>query len=1504
MNHNYFPRLKKYIKALLAAILLFFGVQNQSQAQVTSEGKLFYLGYMGMNLFSGGLDSQIIYITSKYNTKAYIDNPLRFGSLQTVTVQAGKVNRVNVLPNFYHPDTSSELTSTASSYCKMGLRIRADAPVYVYCMSLEQYRSAATYVLPYAAIPAAPEFYVMTHTPTTKNGANWVPSEFVIVGMDNNVEVEITPTFRSKMGKPAGTPFTITLKAGQNYQYQSSYTSATGGSTSDGTSANGDLTGTRIRVINGCGKINVFCGNSSAVVIDQSGGGGGCGVSQDHLFTQCIPTTLLGKNFTAIPYFGNSKGYTFKVLAIKNSTVVKVDGTTVATLNAGQRYYGNILSAVAKCITTSEPAMVAQFMKSEQCSGASDSDPDIVILPDNSQMLNYAIAGTATTSSMRKHYCNIMVKKTAKNSLFINGTKVNSTSFVDIACGNYSYYQATFANPSTNILESDSGFIAQSYGFGDKESYAFCAGALFENLDYDITIKRPNKCPGAKVDFTAVHTGKVKNYTWYFGDGSKDTGKTASHVYKKPGKYFVNLKLAISAACGQVDTVTRSKFIDIFPGPIIDFPDTTTLCGVKNVNITLDAGAGVKFLYTWQDGAKTQKYNVTAEGNYACTVLDTSTNCKVKDSTYVRKADAVIANVKIDTAKHCIADNKFVMTGNATFKNDQYESSKWEYFGKFNVRYYVSTDTLATKFDTTGVFNYRYFVTSRKGCKDTFDSTMTVVNAPSALMASDKQSWCQKEAATFYDSSLGDGIFGKSFWDYGDGNKATVTTGRMHTYKFTTYDTFKVQLITESTWGCRDTVDSMYIVRPLPLPKIQVTTAATCLKNNKFDFTDVGSIPQGTYKNYWRYNKTSSKWVTNILSVSYTDTGIKKITLIDTSNYGCIDSASATVHVSPMPKARIGITDSVSCFKQHFFDLADQSNFYSGKFGSRTWRFSDGSNATATTISKKKYLAYGVYDVWLSITSADGCKDSVKRNMEVFYSPQSPFNINDSVQCLQGNSFTFTPKITPPSGVTQTDKWDFGNSTTSTATTPSVSYVDTGKYLIKRWTTTNKGCKDSSMSLRTAVQFAPKVVFTPNTDSVCFDIQNFNFVNTTSFNGAVTYSWKHGDGNTSTTKDVLNKKYSAPGSYTVELKVTSSTGCADSAKKRVAIHPVPSFALNVNDSLQCLTGNSFIFTNGSNLNGSTINTWNWNVNFAANPPQNFSTFAIGNQSFSSIGSGYVTLDAITNKGCTAKTVRANFKILDTPTVFIDFPDECMLVPVAFKATILSDPATGTGTHQWNLADGYSSTLQNFSHPFNSSGAFKVNYSYTNSEGCKARGVDAVNIFAKPKADFDVEYLGSRAMETDYNFISKSTGVTSTDWLFGDNQTFTAPSFKTTFNDTGKMSARLIVANTDGCADTMLKMLYLKPELQMWIPGSFSPNNDQVNDNWGPSTTFGITKYQLKIYDRWGGLIYTTKDPAQGWNGKYFNTGKLLPEGVYSYLMSFRYIDGKLFVYKGSITVLK
>ena len=94
--------------------------------------------------------------------------------------------------------------------------------------------------------------------------------------------------------------------------------------------------------------------------------------------------------------------------------------------------------------------------------------------------------------------------------------------------------------------------------------------------------------------------------------------------------------------------------------------------------------------------------------------------------------------------------------------------------------------------------------------------------------------------------------------------------------------------------------------------------------------------------------------------------------------------------------------------------------------------------------------------------------------------------------------------------------------------------------------------------------------------------------------------------------------------------------------------------------------------------------------------------------------------------------------------------------------------------------------------------------------------------------------------------------------------------------------------------------------QVYIPNSFSPNNDGINDYfmvYGSPVVAVVEK--LQVFDRWGNQIYSAKELEpnknnDGWDG-YFN-GKLMDSGVYIYQAQIRYNDGKTELFKGDISI--
>ena len=102
-------------------------------------------------------------------------------------------------------------------------------------------------------------------------------------------------------------------------------------------------------------------------------------------------------------------------------------------------------------------------------------------------------------------------------------------------------------------------------------------------------------------------------------------------------------------------------------------------------------------------------------------------------------------------------------------------------------------------------------------------------------------------------------------------------------------------------------------------------------------------------------------------------------------------------------------------------------------------------------------------------------------------------------------------------------------------------------------------------------------------------------------------------------------------------------------------------------------------------------------------------------------------------------------------------------------------------------------------------------------------------------------------------------------------------------------------------DTIVGDVIVYPEFTFYVPNSFSPNNDNVNESFYGSGTY-ILDYQMMIYDRWGELIFEAYEEEDYWDGTY--KGKAAESGVYVY--KFNLIDVNLVPheYKGHVTLFR
>lgn len=180
-----------------------------------------------------------------------------------------------------------------------------------------------------------------------------------------------------------------------------------------------------------------------------------------------------------------------------------------------------------------------------------------------------------------------------------------------------------------------------------------------------------------------------------------------------------------------------------------------------------------------------------------------------------------------------------------------------------------------------------------------------------------------------------------------------------------------------------------------------------------------------------------------------------------------------------------------------------------------------------------------------------------------------------------------------------------------------------------------------------------------------------------------------------------------------------------------------------------------------------------------------------------------------------------------------------------------------------------------------------------SDACGQFDNDTVNVIfsKKPIADFYTSPTQIQVLLTDVNFNNTSSYDSHLfSWFFSNcNYSSNQKNIQYTFLDTGKYQITLLVSNQFNCKDSITKEIIVNEPNNVFVPNSFTPNNDGLNDTFKPIIPYYKTA-TLQIFNRWGDLILNTNNIEQGWDGKI--KGANAPNDVYVYKLLVEFSDGK------------
>jgi gliding motility-associated-like protein len=239
----------------------------------------------------------------------------------------------------------------------------------------------------------------------------------------------------------------------------------------------------------------------------------------------------------------------------------------------------------------------------------------------------------------------------------------------------------------------------------------------------------------------------------------------------------------------------------------------------------------------------------------------------------------------------------------------------------------------------------------------------------------------------------------------------------------------------------------------------------------------------------------------------------------------------------------------------------------------------------------------------------------------------------------------------------------------------------------------------------------------------------------------------------------------------------------------------------------------------------------------------------------------------------------------------------------FTANFTGNVLNPTYQYSWSFGDGSTGDGPNPSHEYNSPGTYAVQLIASNNTGC----IDTVNAIVEaypvPVAEFNL-YHGTGTYYANISTMTLenlSAGGTSYFWTFGDgaNSTEFEPDYQ--FTEPGLYTIGLTVMNQYGCRDDAATQLDVKLPENIYVPNAFTPNGDNVNDNFSVAS-YNIEDFRINIFNRWGHLIYTSTDPYFQWDGSY--NGVKVSNGVYVFSVDAKGMFGTNFNLTGTVTVLK
>ncbi|MEK6481868.1 PKD domain-containing protein [Catalinimonas sp. 4WD22] len=951
-----------------------------------------------------------------------------------------------------------------------------------------------------------------------------------------------------------------------------------------------------------------------------------------------------------------------------------------------------------------------------------------------------------------------------------------------------------------------------------------------------------------------------------------------------------------------------------------------------------------------QSGSGSQGYidqTFTAPGTYMAELISSATgvDCETRDTAYVHIYDVPTADFSVDEV--CASDSttfQSLASIGTVVNGDLIDTYEWDFdFDgvSFDVDATTTADPFKHKFSGSGTYQVAHRVSTQKGgCSAIISKFVTVRPLPDASFNASLIEGCSPMEVDFTPNTLiANQLTGiNSYVWYIKDLKTNVVNNTIvspaeDTFSYTFINTqssfidheYEIWMEAKASNSCDEISDTLTIkVYAGPPSEFSVTNLsgldANCAPrtyNFRVD-ADTRALNPDLY--HWEIIDLSDSSIVHQTTETGTkptfsyillnETRIRKkysVSLLAEKSGLCFSGIEKIVDVNPVPNADFSweIIES-DCETVIYKVTAEEEGLFYDWLISPSPLNSPDLSASSFEVHYQKGSA-SAYNVKVTLQTENivGCVSEANvQNVQV--DPRenigASFNVSPTIMEIPDKSVSI---INTTNSGDWTYFWDFGDGTTSTQKDPfNHTYETHGEYKIKL-RAEGLYCYEEDSATVIIKQTLPQIDFSFTSIEGCLPLE-VTFTNKTLYADTSTFLWDMGDGTVTNELHPVHT-YTESGIYTVSLQANNELGVV--MKKEidlvVDLDQGPKSDFRIRLAQAYLPGQDINLVNQSQR--SDFFFWDFGDGTT-------STEANPTHVYEEVGRYEIMLVASNALGCVDTLTQDIFIEPFHPQVDFTYepPTGCRPLTVQFRN--LSRFAEA-GTYRWSFGEGEGvSTEENPSYTYYEPGMYTVTLEASNSNGITIQAIKefSVEVYETPRAAFNLRPQEAFLSEPIY-FVNLSVGATNYYWDFGDGNTSTEFEPSHVYETTGVYDVTLVAESEKGCTDTltMLSAVIIKNGGKVNVPNAFTPNtmgpggsdagSASKNDVFLPVFE-GITNFHMMIYNRWGELLFESRDKTFGWDGYY--KGKLCPKDVYVYKLELEFSNGKSNTIVGDVTLVR